>query len=287
MWVVMALLSALFAGLTAILSKMSVRSMDSTVATAIRTTVVLAFAWLLAWMEGLCPRLSGLPARAYVFLALSGLCTGGSWLCYFHALKLGPVSRVAAVDKSSTVLTMLLAWVLLGEPLTWLKGLCILLIGLGTLMMLQPAQGEAERPAGSAGWLAYAALSALFAAMTAILAKIGIKNVPSDLATALRTTVVLIMAWGMVAIGGKREQLRKVERGDLRFLLLSGVATGLSWLCYYRALQEGPASVVVPLDKLSIVITVAFSRIALKERLGRRALAGLLLLVAGTGLLLA
>ncbi len=286
MWVVMALLSALFAGLTAILSKMSVRSMDSTVATAIRTTVVLAFAWLLAWMEGLCPRLSGLPARAYVFLALSGLCTGGSWLCYFHALKLGPVSRVAAVDKSSTVLTMLLAWVLLGEPLTWLKGLCILLIGLGTLMMLQPAQGEAERPAGSAGWLAYAALSALFAAMTAILAKIGIENVPSDLATALRTTVVLIMAWGMVAIGGKREQLRKVERGDLRFLLLSGVATGLSWLCYYRALQEGPASVVVPLDKLSIVITVAFSRIALKERLGRRALAGLLLLVAGTVLLL-
>ena len=286
MWVVMALLSALFAGLTAILSKMSVRSMDSTVATAIRTTVVLAFAWLLAWMEGLCPRLSGLPARAYVFLALSGLCTGGSWLCYFHALKLGPVSRVAAVDKSSTVLTMLLAWVLLGEPLTWLKGLCILLIGLGTLMMLQPAQGEAERPAGSAGWLAYAALSALFAAMTAILAKIGIENVPSDLATALRTTVVLIMAWGMVAIGGKREQLRKVERGDLRFLLLSGVATGLSWLCYYRALQEGPASVVVPLDKLSIVITVTFSRIALKERLGRRALAGLLLLVAGTVLLL-
>ena len=286
MWVVMALLSALFAGLTAILSKMSVRSMDSTVATAIRTTVVLAFAWLLAWMEGLCPRLSGLPARAYVFLALSGLCTGGSWLCYFHALKLGPVSRVAAVDKSSTVLTMLLAWVLLGEPLTWLKGLCILLIGLGTLMMLQPAQGEAERPAGSAGWLAYAALSALFAAMTAILAKIGIENVPSDLATALRTTVVLIMAWGMVAIGGKREQLRKVERGDLRFLLLSGVATGLSWLCYYRALQEGPASVVVPLDKLSIVITVAFSRLALKERLGRRALAGHLLLVAGTVLLL-
>ncbi|MCI5957944.1 MAG: EamA family transporter [Clostridiales bacterium] len=287
MWVVMALLSALFAGLTAILSKMSVRSMDSTVATAIRTTVVLAFAWLLAWMEGLCPRLSGLPARAYVFLALSGFCTGGSWLCYFHALKLGPVSRVAAVDKSSTVLTMLLAWALLGEHLTWLKGLCILLIGLGTLMMLQPAQGEAHRPSGSAGWLAYAALSALFAAMTAILAKIGIENVPSDLATALRTTVVLIMAWGMVAIGGKREQLKKVDRGDLRFLLLSGVATGMSWLCYYRALQEGPASVVVPLDKLSIVITVAFSRIALKERLGRRALAGLLLLVAGTGLLLA
>lgn len=285
MWVVMALLSALFAGLTAILSKMSVRSTDSTVATAIRTTVVLAFAWLMAWMQGLCARLPSLPLRAYGFLALSGLCTGGSWLCYFHALKLGPVSRVAAVDKSSTVLTMLLAWLLLGEPLTWLKGLSIVLIGTGTLCMIQPAQ-EARQAHSARGWLLYAALSALFAALTAILAKIGIENVPSDLATALRTTVVLVMAWGMVAIGGKRDQLRNIESGELRFLLLSGVATGLSWLCYYRALQEGPAGVVVPLDKLSIVVTVAFSRIALKERLGRRALAGLALLVAGTGLLL-
>ncbi|MCI6378633.1 MAG: EamA family transporter [Clostridiales bacterium] len=285
MWVVMALLSALFAGLTAILSKMSVRSTDSTVATAIRTTVVLAFAWLMAWMQGLCARLPSLPLRAYGFLALSGLCTGGSWLCYFHALKLGPVSRVAAVDKSSTVLTMLLAWLLLGEPLTWLKGLSIVLIGTGTLCMIQPAQ-EARQAHSGRGWLPYAALSALFAALTAILAKIGIENVPSDLATALRTTVVLVMAWGMVAIGGKRDQLRNIESGELRFLLLSGVATGLSWLCYYRALQEGPAGVVVPLDKLSIVVTVAFSRIALKERLGRRALAGLALLVAGTGLLL-
>ncbi len=285
MWVVMALLSALFAGLTAILSKMSVRSTDSTVATAIRTTVVLAFAWLMAWMQGLCARLPSLPLRAYGFLALSGLCTGGSWLCYFHALKLGPVSRVAAVDKSSTVLTMLLAWLLLGEPLTWLKGLSIVLIGTGTLCMIQPAQ-EARQAHSGRGWLPYAALSALFAALTAILAKIGIENVPSDLATAVRTTVVLVMAWGMVAIGGKRDQLRNIESGELRFLLLSGVATGLSWLCYYRALQEGPAGVVVPLDKLSIVVTVAFSRIALKERLGRRALAGLALLVAGTGLLL-
>ena len=265
--------------------QMSVRSTDSTVATAIRTTVVLAFAWLMAWMQGLCARLPSLPLRAYGFLALSGLCTGGSWLCYFHALKLGPVSRVAAVDKSSTVLTMLLAWLLLGEPLTWLKGLSIVLIGTGTLCMIQPAQ-EARQAHSGRGWLPYAALSALFAALTAILAKIGIENVPSDLATALRTTVVLVMAWGMVAIGGKRDQLRNIESGELRFLLLSGVATGLSWLCYYRALQEGPASVVVPLDKLSIVITVAFSRIALKERLGRRALAGLLLLVAGTVLLL-
>lgn len=285
MWVVMALLSALFAGLTAILSKMSVRSTDSTVATAVRTTVVLAFAWLMAWMQGLCAQLPSLPPRAYGFLALSGLCTGGSWLCYFHALKLGPVSRVVAVDKSSTVLTMLLAWLLLGEPLTWLKGLSIVLIGAGTLCMIQPAQ-EARKAHSGLGWLPYAAFSALFAALTAILAKIGIENVPSDLATALRTTVVLVMAWGMVGIGGKREQLRSIESGELRFLVLSGVATGLSWLCYYRALQEGPAGVVVPLDKLSIVVTVAFSRIALKERLGRRALAGLALLVAGTGLLL-
>ena len=285
MWVVMALMSALFAGLTAILSKIGVHGMDSTVATAIRTTVVLAFAWLMAWMQGLCTQLTNLPLRTYVFLALSGLCTGASWLCYFHALKLGPVSRVAAVDKSSTVLTMLLAWLLLGESLTWLKGVCIVLIGLGTLLMI-PRQSDTCSHAASCNWLPYAGFSALFASLTAILAKIGIEHVPSDLATALRTTVVLILAWGMAALGGKLDGLGKIDPRDMRFLLLSGVATGLSWLCYYRALQEGPASVVVPLDKLSIVVTVAFSRIALKERLNRRALAGLLLLVAGTALLL-
>ena len=266
MWVMMALLSALFAGATAILSKMGVRDTDSTVATAIRTTLVLAFAWLLVFAQGLQAQLWQLSARTYLFLALSGLCTGASWLCYFHALKLGTVNQVTPVDKSSTVLTMLLAWLLLGEPITWLKAAAM--VGI------------------MAGWLLYAALSAVFAALTAILGKVGIENVPSDLGTALRTVVVLLMAWAMVFVTGRQAQVRAVGRRDLVFILLSGVATGMSWLCYYRALQEGPASVVVPLDKLSVVVTIVFSRVFLHERLSRRALAGFALLVAGTGLLL-
>lgn len=286
MWVMMALLSALFAGATAILSKMGVRDTDSTVATAIRTTLVLAFAWLLAFAQGLQAQLWQLSARTYLFLALSGLCTGASWLCYFHALKLGTVNQVTPVDKSSTVLTMLLAWLLLGEPITWLKAAAMVGIMAGTLLMIERRPETTPAAPRGHGWLLYAALSAVFAALTAILGKVGIENVPSDLGTALRTVVVLLMAWAMVFVTGRQAQVRAVGRRDLVFILLSGVATGMSWLCYYRALQEGPASVVVPLDKLSVVVTIVFSRVFLHERLSRRALAGFALLVAGTGLLL-
>ena len=286
MWVMMALLSALFAGATAILSKIGVRDTDSTVATAIRTTLVLAFAWLLAFAQGLQAQLWQLSARTYLFLALSGLCTGASWLCYFHALKLGTVNQVTPVDKSSTVLTMLLAWLLLGEPITWLKAAAMAGIMAGTLLMIERRPETTPAAPRGHGWLLYAALSAVFAALTAILGKVGIENVPSDLGTALRTVVVLLMAWAMVFVTGRQTQVRAVGRRDLVFILLSGVATGMSWLCYYRALQEGPASVVVPLDKLSVVVTIVFSRVFLHERLSRRALAGFALLVAGTGLLL-
>lgn len=282
MWVTMALLSALFAGITAILSKMGVRHTDSTVATAIRTTVVLAFAWLIVSVQGLQAQMGAITPRSYGFLALSGLCTGASWLCYFHALKLGTVNQVTPVDKSSTVLTMLLAWLVLGEPVTWLKWIAMAAIMGGTLLMIdrRPSAGET----GGRGWLIYAVLSAVFAALTSILAKVGITDVPSDLGTALRTAVVVPMAWGMVLVTGRK--VRPVERRDLRYILLSGVATGLSWLCYYRALQQGPAGVVAPLDKLSIVVTIVFSRVVLGERLSRRALCGFALVLAGTALLL-
>lgn len=282
MWVTMALLSALFAGITAILSKMGVRHTDSTVATAIRTTVVLAFAWLIVSVQGLQAQMGAITPRSYGFLALSGLCTGASWLCYFHALKLGTVNQVTPVDKSSTVLTMLLAWLVLGEPVTWLKWIAMAAIMGGTLLMIdrRPSAGET----GGRGWLIYAALSAVFAALTSILAKVGITDVPSDLGTALRTAVVVPMAWGMVLVTGRK--VRPVEQRDLRYILLSGVATGLSWLCYYRALQQGPAGVVAPLDKLSIVVTIVFSRVVLGERLSRRALCGFALVLAGTALLL-
>lgn len=282
MWVTMALLSALFAGITAILSKMGVRHTDSTVATAIRTTVVLAFAWLIVSVQGLQAQMGAITPRSYGFLALSGLCTGASWLCYFHALKLGTVNQVTPVDKSSTVLTMLLAWLVLGEPVTWLKWIAMAAIMGGTLLMIDRRASAGET--GGRGWLIYAALSAVFAALTSILAKVGITDVPSDLGTALRTAVVVPMAWGMVLVTGRK--VRPVERRDLRCILLSGVATGLSWLCYYRALQQGPAGVVAPLDKLSIVVTIVFSRVVLGERLSCRALCGFALVLAGTALLL-
>ena len=286
MWVMMALLSALFAGATAILSKMGVRDTDSTVATAIRTTLVLAFAWLLVFAQGLQTQLGQLSTRTYLFLALSGLCTGASWLCYFHALKLGTVNQVTPVDKSSTVLTMLLAWLLLGESITWLKAAAMAGIMAGTLLMIERRPEAVPAAPRGRRWLLYAALSAVSAALTAILGKVGIENVPSDLGTALRTVVVLVMAWGMVFVTGTQRDIPKIDRKSWLFLFLSGITTGLSWLCYYRALQDGLASVVVPIDKLSIVVTIVFSGLVLKEKLSRRAAAGLALILAGTGAML-
>lgn len=286
MWIALALLSALFAGMTAILSKIGIRDTNATVATAVRTTVILAFLWALALAQGLQAALPAVSARSYLFLTLSGLCTGGSWLCYFEALKLGTVNQVTPVDKSSTILTMLLAFVFLGEPLSLIKIAAMVLLAVGTLLMIERKPATEQQGAQDGRWLLFAVLSAVFAALTSILGKVGIENVPSDLGTALRTTVVLFMAWGMVLISGKTAQVRHISRHDLLFIVLSGVASGLSFLCFYRALQQGPASVVVPLDKLSLVVTILFSRIVLKERMSRRAFGGFVLLIMGTALLL-
>ena len=289
MWLAFATSSALFSGLTAILAKCGIERTDSTAATAIRTTVVLACSWLMVAVMGSAGQIGSLSARTWLFLALSGLATGASWLCYFRALQLGSVNRVAPVDKSSTVLTMVLGALLLGEGFGAKGAVAAVLIGAGTLLMIERA-GAAEddapgRPSGKgkgAGWLVYAALSAVFAALTAILGKVGIEGVESNLGTAIRTVVVLAMAWLMVAVQRKSGQARGIPRRDLAFICLSGVATGAAWLCYYRALQEGPASVVVPIDKLSIVVTVAFSRLVLGEHLSGKAAVGLGLIVAGT-----
>lgn len=288
MWIVFSLLSALFAGVTAILSKMGIRNTDSTLATALRTIVVLVFSWILVFAQGLQSKLAGISLHTLLFLVLSGLCTGASWLCYFHALKLGTVNQVTPVDKSSTVMTMLLAFILLGEPIGWLKGLAMVLIAGGTFLMIEkkPVQMGGEAVQGKRAWLLYAVFAAVFAALTAILGKVGIRDIPSDLGTAIRTGVVLVMAWLMVFAQGKQKGLRKIDRRDGLFIVLSGMATGLSWLCYYRALHDGPASVVVPLDKLSIVVTILFSYLFLHEKLSKRAFVGFALLVGGTGLLL-
>ena len=279
MWILLAALSALFAGATSILAKIGIRRTDSTVATAIRTAVVLVMSWCMVLVVGSQGQLRGLSGKNLLFLVLSGLATGASWLCYFRALKLGNVNRVVAVDKSSTILTILLAFLLLGEPFSPLAGAAMALMALGTWLMLEK---KADQRHGEGPWLLYAAGSAVFASLTSILAKLGISGVESNLGTAVRTSVVLVMAWAMVALTGKWGQVRQIEKRELLFICLSGLATGGSWLCYYRALQAGPASVVVPIDKLSILVVALFARVFLGERLSRRAGAGLALLTAGT-----
>ena len=279
MWLAYAAGSAVFAGLTAILAKIGIRKTDSTVATAIRTVVVLIMSWAMVFVVGSQGTLGQIDRRSLIFLGLSGLATGASWLCYFRALKLGNVNHVAPIDKLSTVLTILLAFLLLGEPFGAAQGFGMALIGVGTLLMVEKkaVTRQSEGP-----WFLYALGSAVFASLQAILAKFGITGVESNLGTALRTIVVLAMAWLMVLVTGRAGEAGRVDRRELGFICLSGLATGGSWLCYYKALQEGPASIVVPIDKLSIPLVVLFARIVLGERLSRKAGAGLALLTAGT-----
>lgn len=279
MWLLYAVGSALFAGLTSILAKCGIRKTDSTVATAIRTIVVLIFAWIMVFVVGSQGTLLDIPAKSFVFLALSGLATGASWLCYFYALQRGPIDKVVPIDKSSTVMTILLAALLLGESVTLTKGVGVVLIAVGTFLMIEK-KGGVQKEAG--GWMLAAFGSAIFAALTSILGKVGITAVESNLGTALRTGVVLVMAWVMVFVQGKQGQMRTVPRNELGFICLSGLATGASWLCYYKALQLGPASLVAPIDKLSILVTVLFSYLVFHEKLSKKALAGLAVLVAGT-----
>lgn len=282
MWIALAFASAFFAGLTSVLAKIGIRNTDSNVATAIRTVVVLIFSWIMVWIAGSAGGITAVSAYTWAFLILSGLSTGASWLFYFRALQLGDINKVVPIDKSSTVLTILLASIFLGEGITWAKGAAIALIAVGTHLMIRKKETDGMRRAGGRSWLVYAALSAVFASLTAILGKVGIQGVEYSLGTAIRTSVVLVMAWMIVFVTGKQHTIRNIQKKELLFICLSGLATGASWLCYYRALQDGPASVVVPIDKLSILVTIAFSRFTLNERLTKKAAAGLVLIVAGT-----
>ena len=282
MWLLFAIGSAFFAGVTAILAKCGIRKTDSTVATAIRTIVVLIFAWMMVFVVGSQDQIQNIDQTTLLFLVLSGLATGASWLCYFKALQIGDINKVVPIDKSSTVLTILLAFLLLGEPIGLFQGLGVVLIGVGTFLMIEKKQQEAPSAASGKGWMLYAFGSAIFASLTAILGKVGIQGVESNLGTAIRTGVVLVMAWVMVLVTGKVNEVRQVPGRELVFICLYGIATGASWLCYYRALQDGPASVVAPIDKLSILVTAAFSGPVFHERLTRRSSLGLALIVAGT-----
>lgn len=285
LWILFAFGSAFFAGITAVLAKIGIEHINSTLATAVRTVVVLAFSWLMVFVVGSQNTVGQITGNTLLFLILSGLSTGASWLCYFKALQLGDVNKVAPIDKSSTVLTILLAFLFLGEPISLPQILGVLGIGIGTLLMISKKEVDQEKPQ-SKSWLLFALLSAVFASLTSIFGKMGVENVESNLGTAIRTIVVLAMAWAMVFVTGEQKDLGKIDRKSAFFLLLSGITTGLSWLCYYRALQDGLASVVVPIDKLSILVTIVFSGLVLKEKLSRKAGMGLVLILAGTGAML-
>ena len=284
MWIVFAFASALFAGLTAILAKCGIKNTDSNVATALRTIVVLVFSWIMVFVAGTQSGIRDIPAKVLIFLIMSGLSTGASWLCYFKALQLGNVNKVTPIDKSSTILTMLLAFIFLREEITWLKFAAMVLIGAGTYMMIQKKETEDKKE--DKKWLIYALGSAVFASLTSILGKVGMQDINSNLGTAIRTVVVLIMAWIVVFVSKKQDTIKDIDKKSWIFLALSGFATGGSWLCYYRALQTGPASVVVPIDKLSILVTIGFSYIVFHEKLSLKSGVGLMLIVVGTLVLL-
>ena len=281
MWILYAFGSAFFAGVTSILAKCGIRKTDSTIATAVRTIAVLLFSWLMVFVVGSQNQIGSISEKALLFLILSGLSTGASWLCYFKALQLGNINKVVPIDKSSTVLTIVLSFLFLHEGISIPKAIGVVLIATGTFLMIEKKETGSEQSNGKK-WLLYAVGSAVFAALTAILGKIGISGVESNLGTAIRTGVVLVMAWGMVFATGKRHDVRNIPKNELGFICLSGLATGASWLCYYKALQDGLASVVVPIDKLSILVTVAFSYVVFHERLSKKGAIGLLLIVAGT-----
>lgn len=284
MWMLYAFASALFAGMTAILAKVGIKNTDSNLATAIRTIVVLIFSWLIVFVVGSQYTIKYISMYTLVFLILSGCATGASWLCYFKALQLGDVNKITPVDKSSAILTIILAFLFLGEKFNLLIGLGIIIFGAGTYLMIQKKESKSYSAKGKL-WLFYAVLSAVFASLTSILGKIGVQGVESNLGTAIRTIVVLIMAWIIVFIQKKHVMIKNIDKKGWVFITLSGVATGLSWLCYYHALQTGKASNVVPIDQLSIVVSVAFSYVFLKERLSKKAFIGLIMVVFGTMLI--
>ena len=284
MWVLFAFLSAFFAGMTSILAKCGIKKTDSNVATFIRTLVVLPLSLLMALIVNPNFSLGAVSSKTLVFLVLSGLSTGASWLCYFRALSKGDINKVVPIDKSSTVLTIILAVIFLGERVTVYKTLGVVFMAIGTLLMIE--KKDTEKKSEGEGWLIYALLSAFFASLTTILGKIGIEGVESNLGTAIRTAVVIVMSFIMVAFTGKTGEIKKIDKKELGFILLSGLSTGASWLCYYKALQDGEAGIVVPIDKLSILVTIAFSYIVFKERLNKKAMLGLVMIVFGTLVLL-
>lgn len=284
MWIIYAIFSALFAGIMSILAKIGIKNVDSNLATALRTIVVLIFAWIMVFIVGSQNTIVDIDIKSCIFLILSGLATGGSWLCYFKALQIGDINKVVPIDKSSIILTMILSFIILGEYVNILKIISMIFIGLGTYLMIERKESTKEENKYKS--IIYAFMSAFFASLTSILGKIGIVNVESNLGTAIRTVIVLLMAWIIVFMQHKHKEITKIDKKSWIYICLSGIATGFSWMCFYRALQEGPASIVVPIDKLSILVTISFGYFILHEKISKIALVGLAMIVIGTLILL-
>lgn len=282
MWIILAFGSAVFAGITSILAKCGIQKTDSTIATAIRTMIVLLFSWVMVFLAGSQSQIAMIGGKVWLFLILSGIATGASWLCYFRALQYGDINKVVPIDKSSVILTILLAFIFLQEEINLSKAVGVVLIGTGTFLMIEKKSVSAKQQKTGNQWFFYAMGSAVFASLTSILGKVGIRDVESNLGTAIRTSVVLVMAWIVVYVTGKQHAVKDISLKELKFIIMSGLATGASWLCYYRALQDGPASVIVPIDKLSILVTVLFSYFVFHEKLSKKSFVGLMAIVAGT-----
>lgn len=283
MWILYAFGSAFFAGITAVLAKCGIHDTNSHVATALRTIVVLIFSWIMVFIVGSFHEIANLSYQAILFLVLSGLSTGASWLCYFRALQLGNINKVAAIDKTSVVLTMILSFILFHETVDIYKIIGMILMMTGTFLMLEKKETSQKE---DNHWFIYAVLSVVFASLTTILGKVGISHIESNLGTAIRTSVVLVMAWVVVFATNAQNSVKEVPKHELIYIFLSGIATGTSWLCFYRALQIRPASLVTPIDKLSILVTVLFSYIVFHEKLNLKSFIGLMMIVAGTLIML-
>lgn len=281
MWFFLSIGSAFFAGISSVLAKCGIEKTSSEVATAIRTAIVIAMSVIMTLIVGSLKDIGSIDAKTWIFLILSGLATGASWLCFFKALELGDVNKVIPVDKTSTILTLIVSFIVFGETVTWVKIVSVVAIGAGTFLMIERKQTSGQCR-GSKWWLLFACLSAVFASLTSILGKIGIDGVESNLGTLIRTIVVLFTSWIVVFVTGKTKNVGEISKRDFLFIVFSGIATGVSWLCYYKALKDGVVSVVVSVDKLSILVTIAFSFFALKEKLTVKALIGLVLILAGT-----
>ena len=281
MSIILALLAAVFAAFTSILAKIGIQKVNSNLATAIRTIVVLLMAFIIVVVTDQLDAIFDVTSKALIFFILSGITTGLSWLCFFKALQIGDVSKVVPIDKSSVVITIILSFIILREPVTLFVVIGGVLITIGTFVLIGRAKKK-EKVSISQSYILLAILAAIFAALTSILAKIGIENVDPNVATFIRTIVIILFAWGIVIFQGTQKEIKNISRKSMLFLILSGAATGLSWLCYFAAIAIGKVSVVAPIDKFSVVITMLLSFMILKEKPTKNTVLGGIIITIGT-----